>query len=384
MDLENHLLMIPGPVTLHPRVLRALSKPIMGHREKDFQEIVSKARSMLKEVFQTKNDLIIISGSSTAGMDAALGNVIAPKDKVIVPVFGKFSERFRDIAKAYGADVIDIKKDYGDGITVDDIKNVLDKDVKAVALVQNETSTGVKTPVAEIGELLKDTNTLFIVDAVSSMGGDDVAVDKFNIDICVVGSQKALGLPPGLAFVSVSDKAWKVINSNQRKAYYLDLVRYKKAMESSDGNMPFTHPVSMIYALLVSLKIILKEGMDARIKRHKTMTKAVRNAVRAMNLEFFAQSEDIMSETVTSVRMPKDVDDKDIRPVMKSKHNITIAGGQGSMAGHIFRIAHMGTTTEREIIATIEALETVLKEAGHNLELGKGVTAVEKAFLDAK
>ncbi len=380
LDLERNILMIPGPVSVHPRVLRELSKPIMAHREKDFEEIVAKARNMLKEIFKTKNDVIILAGSSTSGMDAALGNISYKGSKMIIPTFGKFSERFRDIALSYGADVIEIKKEYGESVILEDIKEKFTDDIDAIALVHNETSTGVKTPIGEIGNFLKDKKALFVVDCVSSLSGDNIEVDNYNIDLCVSGSQKALSLPPGLAFVSISDKAWNVIEKNDRKAYYLDLKRYKDALKKSEGNMPFTHPISMIYALVEALKMIIEEGIDKRINRHKIMAEAVRAAIEAMNLEFFVKDKITMSETVTSVKIPKSIEDKDIRGPMKNEYGITLAGGQANLAGKIFRIAHMGITSERDILAAIASLELVLHKAGHNFNIGEGTKAAIEIF----
>lgn len=380
--MEETLLMIPGPTRVAPRVLKAMSDAIMNHRSAEFAEILVETNEMMAEIFQTKNPAYTITGSGTAAMEAAVGNILNKGDKVLNVVGGKFGERFVQIASANGGTPIKLEVEWGTAVEPEDIGNILDANegIKAVTIVHNETSTGVTNPVEEVGNILKNYDALYVVDTVSSLGGDDVAVDDYNIDICVTGSQKCLAAPPGMAAITASDDAWNVIDKVDSSSYYLDIRKYKKYGNNRPAETPFTPSVSLMYAMREALSVIIEEGLENRINRHKLAAEATRNGVKAIGLEIFAQ-EDVSSATVTAVKMPEGVSDKDMRGTMRDKYGIVLAGGQDHLKGNVFRIGHMGNVTYKEIITTISALEMTLKGLGFNVELGKGVAAAAETYV---
>ena len=380
--MNEKLLMILGPTRMAPRVLNAMYENKVTHRSAMFGEIISETTEMMSEVFQTENQSYILTGSGTAAMEAALSSVVDKGDKILNIVGGKFGQRFMQIAEVHGAVPTELEVEWGYGVEPKDVKYILEEEdnIKAVTIVHNETSTGVTNPIDEVGKIVKDYDTLYVVDTVSSLGGDDVFVDGYNIDICVTGSQKCLAAPPGLSAITLSDDAWKVVDETPTSSYYLDMKRYRKSGSSTPPETPYTPSVSLMYAMREALRVIMEEGLDTRVKRHELAALATRNGVKALGLELFAQP-DVSSNTVTSIKMPEGVTDKELRGTMLDKYKIVLAGGQDHLKGNVFRIGHMGNITEREIITTIAALEMTLKELGLDVCLGEGVGAVEEAYL---
>jgi len=376
------LLMIPGPTMVSPRVLKAMSKSIVNHRSAIFGEILNDTNEMMSEVFQTENKSYLITGSGTAAMEAALGNVIEKGDKVLNIVGGKFGERFMQITETHQGIPVELEVEWGHAANPDDIRYILEEeeDIKAVTLVHNETSTGVSNPIEKVGKILKNFDALYVVDTVSSLGGDDVQVDNFGIDMCVTGSQKCLAAPPGMAAITLNDVAWNVVDKTESKTYYLDMKSYRKSGDKKVPETPYTPSVSLMYAMNEALNIIMEEGLEARIKRHEQAAKATINGVKAMGLELFAK-EDVSSTTVTAIDIPDGMTDKNLRGTMRNKYRIELAGGQDHLKGNVFRIGHMGNITHREIISTIAALEMALKEFGYEIELGSGVSAVQETYM---
>ena len=376
------LLMIPGPTRVSPRVLKAMSKNIVNHRSAVFGEILNDTNDMMSEVFQTENQSYLITGSGTAAMEAAIGNVIEKGDRVLNVVGGKFGERFMRITETYQGIPVELEVEWGHAVNPEDVRYILEEeeDIKAVTLVHNETSTGVSNPIEKVGKILKDFDALYVVDTVSSLGGDDVQVDNFGIDMCVTGSQKCLAAPPGMAAITLNDDAWEVVDKTQSKTYYLDMKKYRKSGDKKVPETPYTPSVSLMYAMNEALKIIMEEGLEARIKRHEKAAEATINGVNSIGLELFAK-EDVSSTTVTAVKIPEDITDKDLRGTMRNKYRIELAGGQDHLKGNVFRIGHMGNITHREIISTIAALEMSLKEYGFEVELGSGVSAVQETYM---
>ena len=376
------LLMIPGPTMVSPRVLKAMSKSIVNHRSAIFGEILNDTNDMMSEVFQTENKSYLITGSGTAAMEAALGNVIEKGDKVLNIVGGKFGERFMQITETHQGIPVELEVEWGHAANPDDIRYILEEeeDIKAVTMVHNETSTGVANPIEEVGKILKDYDALYVVDTVSSLGGADVQVDNYGIDMCVTGSQKCLAAPPGMAAITLNDVAWNVVDKTESKTYYLDMKSYRKSGDKKVPETPYTPSVSLMYAMNEALNIIMEEGLEARIKRHEQAAKATINGVKAMGLELFAK-EDVSSTTVTAIDIPDGMTDKNLRGTMRNKYRIELAGGQDHLKGNVFRIGHMGNITHREIISTIAALEMALKEFGYEIELGSGVSAVQETYM---
>jgi len=380
--MEEILLMIPGPTRVAPRVLKAMSEAIMNHRSAEFAEILVQTNEMMSEIFQTQNPSYTITGSGTAAMEAAVGNILNKGDKILNIVGGKFGERFAQIASANGGVPVKLDVEWGTAVNPEDVKITLEEDngIKAVTIVHNETSTGVASPIEEVGKIVKDYNALYVVDTISSLGGDDVAVDDYNIDICVTGSQKCLAAPPGMATITVSDDAWDVIDKTESSSYYLDVRKYRKYSQNTPSETPYTPSVSLMYAMREALNIIMEEGLESRIKRHQLAATATRNGIKALGLELFAK-EDVSSTTVTAIKMPEGVTDKDMRGTMRDKYGIVLAGGQDHLKGNVFRIGHMGNVTYRDIVVTMSALEMTLKELDFYICLGEGVAAVEEAYL---
>ena len=376
------LLMIPGPTRVSSRVLKAMSKSIVNHRSAVFGEILNDTNEMMSEVFQTENQSYLITGSGTAAMEAALGNVIEKGDKILNIVGGKFGERFMQITETHQGIPVELTVEWGNAANPDDVRYILEEeeDIKAVTMVHNETSTGVANPIEEIGKVLKDFDALYVVDTVSSLGGDDVQVDNFGIDMCVTGSQKCLAAPPGMAAITLNNDAWNVVDKTKSKTYYLDLKKYRKSGEKAVPETPYTPSVSLMYAMNEALMMIMEEGLEARIKRHEQAAKATINGVKAMGLELFA-NEEASSATVTAINIPEGMTDKNLRGTMRNKYRIELAGGQDHLKGNVFRIGHMGNITHRDIISTIAALEMSLKEYGYEIELGTGVSAIQETYM---
>ena len=380
MDLEDTLLMMPGPVPVAPRVLRAMSKPMINHRSAEFAGIYTDCRGILADVFQTKNDIFLLSGSGTAGMEAAVGSVAGSGDKVIAIENGKFGQRFKDLAAIY-AEVVPLEFEWGLPVDLEQVKEKLEEGAKAITLVHNETSAGIMNPAAEIGKLAKKHDVLFIMDGVTSLGGDVVKVDEWGVDIAIVGSQKCLAAPPGMAAVSVSEKAFEAINGMKKRPYYNDLKAYKKSGDKPKPETPYTPAIPLFYAMQEALHIVKEEGMEARIIRHRALSEAVRAAAGAMNIEMFPQLNEYSqySNTVTAMKSPAGIEGEDIKNDMK-KRGVIIAGGQEHLKNKIFRIGSMGNVTARDVLSTIQQLEIVLKKRGYIDSVGAGTEAATRVI----
>ncbi|HPC81660.1 MAG TPA: alanine--glyoxylate aminotransferase family protein [Methanofastidiosum sp.] len=373
---EDFLLMIPGPIPVHPRIFRAMSMKIMPHRGEEFNKLFMEQSERMKKIFKTKNDVFLMAGSGTAAMDAAIANIIQPGDKVLCITSGKFGERFRDIVKAYKGTVVELKYEWGSSINIEDVKKALEKDpsIKAVTMVHNETSTGVRNPVAEIGKIVRSTKALLVVDTISSLVGDNIEVDNWGIDLCASGSQKCIGLPPGMCFISVSQRAWDVIEKTDGTCYYLNLKKYK----NNKYKAPYTQPVSMTYGLKEALDIIDEYGLENWIKKHEKLAKATREAAKTLGLKLFPQDETTCSNTVTSIKVPEGIDGQELVKLMRENHDIIIAGGQDHLKGKIIRIGHMGSITKKEIIVTMACLQMTLKDLGYKTELAPILNPISK------
>ncbi len=391
--MEEELLMIPGPVPVLPRIREAMAKPMISHRGDEFSQIYSEIAAGLKNVFQTKNDLFVLSGSGTCAMEAALGNILRktggagePDMGCVTITNGKFGERFTEIAERYGAGaaaVTPVAFEWGQPVDLEQVKEALDTcpNPTIVTMVHNETSVGMLNPAREVGKLAKQHDAIFVLDGITSIGGDDVPVDVFGVDIAIVGSQKCLGTPPGLAALSISEKAWELMEANPHRPYYQDLIAYKKSFKKNQT--PYTPAVPLFFALHEALEIIKEEGMASRIKRHRTLSKAVRTAVTSLGLKLFPTLNEVStySNTVTATRMPVEdgITDDQLRGGMRKK-GVIVSGGQADLKGKIFRIASMGNITSVEILRTIEVLEQVLQETGFIEKEGKGLEAAKEVL----
>ncbi|MFB0560926.1 MAG: alanine--glyoxylate aminotransferase family protein [Candidatus Lokiarchaeia archaeon] len=380
--IDEDLLMIPGPTYVAHSTLRAMSRQMISHRGKEFGDILTECTENLKKVFRTENELFILSSSGTGAMEAAISNIVEPGDKILCPIFGKFSERFKLIVEAYRGVPVELPIEWGDVPEAGLIEEALDReeDIKAVTITHNETSTGVRIPFDDISKIVKKHDILLIADTISSMGGDYIPVDDWKIDLCVSGSQKCFSIPPGLAFISVSERAWEEINRTKRRAFYFSLPEYSESYKKNPPQTPYTPALTFFYALQNSLRLLLEEGLDNVIARHQKVAQATREAIKALELELFPRKEDSCSVTVTAVQMPDGVQDKELRGTIQKDYGILISGGQAGLKGKIFRIGHMGHVTDKEILTTIYALEKCLKKLGQRIELGAGIEAAFKIF----
>uniref|UniRef100_A0A7C3MD76 Alanine--glyoxylate aminotransferase family protein n=1 Tax=Archaeoglobus fulgidus TaxID=2234 RepID=A0A7C3MD76_ARCFL len=350
------LLMIPGPVQLHERIIRAMARQMIGHRTAEFSAVMEYCVEKLREVFGTGGDVFIISGSGTAGMEAAIASFSKVK-KIATLENGKFGERLGEIAERY-TQVERVRVPWGESFELDSVREALDKGCEAVAFVHNETSTGILNPAREIARIAKEYDALVIMDAITSAGGDYVRMDEWGVDVAVVGSQKCLGAPPGLAAVAVSDRAWEYYN--EKCPYYLDLSAYRKKLK--EMQTPYTPAVPLFFALAEALKIIEEEGLENRINRHRILSAAVRKWAVEAGLELFPNLNKYSSysNTVTAIKMPEGITDSELRGALRKEYGILVSGGQGELKGRIFRIGTMGNTGKLETVSTLAALEDIL------------------------
>ena len=377
--MRKNYLLTPGPTPLPPEVCEALARPIIHHRTPQFQEILKEATAGLKYVFQTNNEVLILASSGTGAMEAAVVNFLSPGDTALTIQGGKFGERWTEICKAYGiiTEVIDVE--WGKAVQAIEIEKRLKANpkIKAVFVTLCETSTGAVFDIEAIGKIIKDKDAILVVDAISGLGAIDLKSDEWFCDVVVSGSQKGLMLPPGLGFVSVSPKAWKLAEAARCPRYYFDLIKAKKAIEKTDT--PFTPAIALIIALNESLRMIKQDGLANVFLRHKKMADATRQAVKALGLELFAPG--AASDVVTAVKVPSGIEGEKLVKTMRDTYGVTIAGGQAELKGKVFRIAHIGYIEEFDIIAGISCLEKVLQQMGHKFNLGAGVKAAEEVFL---
>ncbi|WFN36335.1 alanine--glyoxylate aminotransferase family protein [Methanomicrobium antiquum] len=357
---DETLLMMPGPVPMPQRVRMAMAKQAINHRGAEFGECFEDINRMLKPVFGTENDILVISGSGSAGMEAAVANFCAKK-KVVSLVNGKFGDRLYKISKLYSDEATGLASEWGTPLDLEKLKEELENGAEAVTLVHNETSAAIKNPAEEIGKLCRKHDALFIMDGITSIGGDVVKADKWGADIAIVGSQKCLAAPAGLAAVSVSEKAWE--NIAEWRPLYLDLLAYKKSAQKSQT--PYTPAVPLFFALREALRIVEEEGLENRIARHKNMADAVRAAAKAWGLELFPKLDKYheYSNTATAICYPEGIEDSKFRGAI-NRMGIEISGGQDELKGKIFRIGTMGATGAPEVMAVLSAVQKTLKEQG--------------------
>jgi len=340
-----------------------MAKQMVNHRGPEFGKIMNSVTAKLKTVFQTKNDLFLLTGSGTGGMEAAIVNTLSPGDKVLAVAIGVFGDRFATIAQTFGAKVTPLKVEWGKAADPEDIRRALkfEPDIKAVLVTHNETSTGVMNDLGAISAIVKEFDKLLLVDAISSMGSVSVPVDDWRCDVVVTGSQKGWMVPPGMAMVSVSEAAWKAHAQARMPRFYWDFAKAKSYLEK--GQTPWTPVVSIAFALDVALDMMLKEGIPNVFARHARIASMTREGVKSLGLPLFAE-EKHASQTVTSVAGAGGLDIKKLLKIMREEHQIVLSGGQTTLDGKIFRIGHMGWVSEDNIKEVIATLKLVLPQAG--------------------
>ena len=356
-------LRIPGPTPLPDEVLQAMSRQMMNHRGPEFRQILSDVTDKLKQLFQTKGDIYVLTGSGTGGMEAAIVNVLSPGDKVLSVSVGVFGERFAAIAREFGAEVIPLQFEWGKPADVDAVRQALhaEPEIKAVLVTHNETSTGVTNDLKSISSVVKEFDKLLVVDAISGLGSIELPVDEWHCDVTITGSQKGWMVPPGLAMVSVSPKAWQAYSKGKMPRFYWDFSKAKSYLEKEQP--PWTPAVTPVFALSVSLEMMLKEGLPNIIARHARVGKAARDGAKSLGLSLFAE-ESHASNTVTAIAASNGLDTKKLLKILREEQQVVLAGGQQKLDGKIFRIGHLGWVTEPDIEAVISALKVALPKAG--------------------
>lgn len=382
MQQDVNLLRIPGPTPIPPSVERAMTKPMIGHRGQETKELIQRIKPRLKKVFGTEEDVLFIAGSGTAGLETAVVNVADKGDEVLVLVSGSFGNRFAQICEANELTTHRLEFEWGQPVEVEKVRQFLQENnqIKAVFMTQCETSTGIQNPVAEICEVIrKESDALSIVDGVSCVGGVETEMDAWGVDLLVTGSQKAMMLPPGLTFIGVSKRAWKVIEANESNRFYFDLRKYRDNL--TKDSTPFTPAVSLLFGLDQALTLLEEEGLEKVYARHELMKEMTRAAIRALNIPLLT-SDEFAAPTVTAVK-PENFSADDLRKVLKNDFNLSLAGGQQQLSGKIFRIGHMGYCSPADVLQIISLIEIGLHELGVEITFGQGVQAAQKVYVEA-
>ncbi len=378
-------LRIPGPTFVPQTVLAASARPMINHRGPEFAALLAALTRALQDFLRTQGDVLLLTSSGSGGMEAAVANTLSSGDKVLVFVNGAFGERFITICKTYGVDARRVDVPLGRAVEPDLVREELAKEkgtsaARAVLIQHNETSVGVLNPIKEIGEVVRESGKLFIVDSISGAGAAELEVDEWGIDVCITASQKAWGAPPGSAMVTMSENAWKAYErSNLPKAYF-DLAAYKAALEK--GATPATPAVSVVIALQESLRLMAEEGLESILRRHRDLARATRRGVQAVNLALFAD-EAHASPAVTAFRPPTRVDARNLIRVLRDDYDTIVAGGQGKLDGQLLRVGHMGFVTMTDMVAFFSALELALRDFNQPVEPGQAIAAALRAYAES-
>ncbi|APW58653.1 pyridoxal-phosphate-dependent aminotransferase family protein [Paludisphaera borealis] len=371
-------LMTPGPAMVPEDVLLELARPVIHHRSDEAKQVIVEVSEGLKEVFQTQNDVMILTASGTGAMEAAIVNTVPPGGKALVLNAGHFAARWGSIAKAFGINVVTIDTEWGQTVDPEKVAEALRQhpDTVAVFGTLSETSTGTGHPIEAVAKVVAQTPAIFVVDGISGVGAMECRTDEWGIDVLCAGSQKALMLPPGLAFITVSTKGWAKIDAFESHSYYFNLKAARSKAKEFDT--PYTPAHTLILALRTALRRIREEGMENVWKRHTRMSEACQAGVQALGLELFSAKP---AEGLTAFRVPEGFKDSQIRNKMAERFGVTTVGGQGKIKGKIVRIGHMGYTDELDVISALAALEMTLAELGFDVEPGKGVTAAQQVLI---
>ncbi len=385
--MPERILLGPGPSIADPRVLRAMNNPMIGYLDPAYIDVMDEVAQNLRKVFQTENKATFpVQGTGFSGMDSCLGSLVEPGDKVIIAVHGFFGTRMCEMVERYGGEAVRLDQEWGKAFHPETIENSLKEnlDAKLLAIVHAETSTGVLQPLDEIGKLCQEHGVLFLVDAVTSTAGVELAVDSWGIDVCYSGSQKCLGAPPGLAPVTINQRALGVIAERKTKppSFYLDL---SLISEYWGENHVYHHtgPMAMVYAMREALRIVNEEGLQKRWARHHLNAAALRAGLQGLGLDLHADPEHYLP-SLTTVRVPEGIDDTVLRNKLLNDFNIEIGGGLGNLKGNVWRIGLMGYASNRQnVLYLLSALETLLTDAGHKPSApGAGVAMAQETYMD--
>ena len=365
MKILKQNLRTPGPTPVPDDIMDAMSNPMINHRGPEFFELISRTTEQLKQVFMTRSDLYILTASGTGALEAAIVNTLSPGDQVLSASAGAFGDRFTEMAQAYGADVQSLEFEWGTGIDPEAIRKALNDNpgIKAVLVTHNETSTGITHPLEAIARVVKgEFDKLFLVDAVSSLGCIPLPVDGWQCDVVGTASQKGFMIPPGLAFISVSQAGHEAQKTATMPRFYFDLQAAHRYLER--GQTPFTPNLTNLYGLSLALDKLLAEGLENVYERHAHIGQITRDGIKNLGLELLAQDEGLASDTVTAVKMPQGIDGSKFVALMRTEENVVLAGGQGKLSGKVFRIGHLGHVSQEDIEEVLVALKTVLPKVG--------------------
>jgi aspartate aminotransferase-like enzyme len=378
---EKRYLMTPGPTPAPPEVLAAIGQPVIHHRGPDYRELYARVLGRLREVFRTEQEVLLFGGSGSGAMESAVANLVSPGDPVLVVSAGYFGERWAAIAKAYGADLDHLRYSWGEIPSADDAAARLrEREAALVFFTHSETSTGVVLDPQRFAAVARDAGALSVVDAVSSLGAVPLETDVWGIDVVASGAQKALMTPPGLAMTSASVSAWDRSCGAASPRFYWDWEKTRKGQSTLDA--PVTPPVSLVAGLDVALALLLDEGLEAAFDRHRRLGRACREGLKAMGLELSSPDDD-SSAVVTAARAPEGVDSDELVLLLRDRHGVTLAPGQGELKGKIFRVGHIGYYDVFDITTALAAVELALVELGAEIERGIAVTRALEAFEHA-
>ena len=372
-------LRIPGPTPLPERVVRAMNRPMVDHRGPEFAAVLGEITAGAKRVFKTSSDLLLLTSSGTGGLESAVANLVSPGDEVIAALSGNFGERFAALASTYGADVVRLEFEWGQPVEPDDLARVLESHPKAkvLLLTHNETSTGLTNPLRDLARAGRDAGRIVVVDGVSSVSSIPIETDAWGIDVAVSGSQKGWMAPPGLALVSVSERAWEQQAKARSPRYYFD---WKEAKTWADKGMtPFTTAVSVAFALQEGIRMLEEEGLSSVYERHARLARATQAGLVALGFQLYAK-EGYRSNTVTSALPPPGVDVNALRKLLNDKFGVVIAGGQGKMTGKMVRVGHLGAVAEGDVVQVLWALEQALEELDVAPASGRSVAAATSSL----
>ena len=375
----EYLSMLPGPTNVPNRVMRAMLAPIINHRSDDFVELYTDVVEKTQQIFETQNDIVALSASGTGAVEAGVVNLVKKGDKIIIPVNGEFSNRLAQLIEGQGANVVKLQTPPGENATFDQIKEAFDnnKDVKAFYVVHNETSTGTMVNYLDkVSDLTSRNDAFYVVDSVSLLGGAQLPVDKWNIDVCMTGAQKAIAAPPGISPISVSPKAKKYMKENPPSTMYFNLARYFKYYDE-EKHTPFTPALPLLYAYREALSIMLEEGLQNVFKRHKVCSDALYSGLSAMGLTPFAKEED-RSISIVALNYLDGLEDKTFRNTLANKFKVLVAGGFGNLKGKVFRVGCMGEVSPYHVMRTISAISSTLAMMGYDIDAQAGLKTAEE------
>jgi serine---pyruvate transaminase len=378
------IILAPGPTPIPPEVLLAQGSPLVYHRGPGFGAIMAEVSGRLRELYRTKDaDVLLMTSSGTGGLESAIQNCFSPGDEVLVPLAGFFADRWKNLATAYGLNVGTIEYEWGRRVVPSEVAAALaEHPVKAVLLTQSETSTGVIQPVEELARIAREAGALTVVDVVSSLGAVPFDFDGWGIDVAIGGSQKALSASPGIAFAAIGPRAWEAVETATNPRFYFDWKIYKRYASLPEPENPWTPAISVMQGLQAALRLYFQDGVDAAYRRHRTLSRGVKEGIKALGLDLFGEGlED--NWTVTAIRAPEAADADKICARIRADYGVVLAPGQGPLKGKVFRIGHFGYFSELDIIRGLAALEMTLEKLGHPIKRGAAVAAAEGVFLEA-